>query len=237
MPDRWNGRRGGRVETPVSYRPVVLVSACVVPSAPLLLTALVPADDEVSALRDACVAAMRATIAARPDRIVAVGAVTAEVPAEQFGAMPRGVGTLPVGALIARWLTEAAEWSGPDVEFVAAGPEPVDVDHDAASTLAMIVLADLSSAANDASPLPVSEASVAMSKMIAEAVATADAPALAALDAGEAEALAIEGVPALGCLAAAAGAGEYDAFVEFRGAPFGVDYIVAVWRRRGRPER
>lgn len=218
----------------MSYRPVVLVSACVVPSAPLLLTASVPGDDEVEALREACVAGMRAMIAARPARIVAVGAATADVPAAHFGAMPRAAGTLPVGALIARWLTEAVHWSGPEVEFVAAGPEPFDVDHDAASTVGLIVLADLSAAVNDASPLPVSEASVAMSKTIAEAVATADAPALAALDADEAEALAIEGVPALGCLAASADAGEYDAFVQFRGAPFGVDYIVACWWRRDR---
>lgn len=171
-------------------------------------------------------------VATRPDRVVVIGGPTADVPANRFGAADAPWGSRPLGVLIADWLLTTAGWTGPSGQFVVAGTGAAAVDTDDPAQTALVVLADLSAAINDASPRPRNEASVAMSVTIADAVASADVPTLANLDADKAAYLDIEGAPSLRYLAAAAGTGEYDTSVEFRGAPFGVDYIVAAWRRR-----
>lgn len=297
---------------------VVLVSACVVPSAPLLLPGLVPEDADVAMLRDRCVAAVRTMLAAAPERVVVVGGPTAGVPVSWFGRPNRlrsGPGLArgerdpatdesepatrretTLGAAVSRSLLDAAGWAGPAPEIVVTGRDTVDdadpaiaadsagltvAAGDAGPTVAaddtsptiavdavgltvatgaagltavadrvatadaataVLAVADLSAAMTEVSPRRRNDASIAMSAMLADAIAVADTATLAALDPGKAEVLAIEGGPAFRFLAAAAADGTgaaFDTEVEFRGAPFGVEYIVAAWWRRnpaaGRP--
>ena len=217
----------------------MLCSACVVPSAPLLLPDLVPDDAEVAALRRTCVDAVRAMVAADPERIVVIGGPTAAIPVARFGDVSEDPYQRSLGNALVAWLLASAGWSGPQPDFVDADKSHSAFAHgdliDIGATghpVAVMVLADLCAAVSDSSPRPRDDVAVTLSNAIAEAVASADIDSLLAVDPERARRMQIEGAAALRGVASVAKGTNYHATTLFRGAPFGVEYVISVWQRR-----
>jgi len=99
---------------------------------------------------------------------------------------------------------------------------------------AMLVLGDGSASRTPQAPGYFDERAEPYDAAVAQALATADAQALAALDPVLSRELHVAGLPAWRLLADAAAASgvEYDADLLYDEAPYGVGYFVATWLAR-----
>lgn len=222
----------------------MLVAAAVCPHPPLIVPELAgAAAPELDELRAACARALAELRAAHPDVLVVVGAApqTRVYGGRSAGSLaPWGVDvrtghgepTLPLPLTIGRWLLD----DDPDrFQAVAADASPAAClalgrDLAAEGRVGLLVMADGSACLTEKAPGYYDPAAPPYQELIVRAIAEADAGALAALDPGKAERLWVGGRAALQVLAGAAGEGRYDGSLLADLAPYGVGYVVGVWR-------
>jgi hypothetical protein len=235
----------------------VIVRAAVVPHPPLLVPELVAGTDpDVSAVRDACLAAATA-LAGVADRWVAVGADAAVQVSAPLG--PDAAGTfagfgvdvvvrldaasmaepdpaMPLPALVAGWLRERVDanqvtmWVVPPdlaVDDCRALGRRLAEEHDGPDPVGLLILGDGSPRHGERAPGRPDDRADAFDDQVRTALATADPAALLALDAGLATELDAVGRAPWQVLAGTIGAGWTCVNSDLL-IPFGVAYHVAV---------
>ncbi|WP_406317686.1 hypothetical protein OHA77_10310 [Streptosporangium sp. NBC_01639] len=223
----------------------MLVAAAVCPHPPLLVPELAgAAAAELDGLRAACAAAVGALRDAGPDVLLVVGGADQDVTygADAAGSLApwgldvrtgRGEPVLPLSLSIGRWLLERERLTASAfhaVSFDAAPAECAALGERlaaAAGRVAMLVMADGSACLTEKSPGYLDPRAQPYNAAIVEALARAEAPALAELDAGEAAGLWVAGRAALQVLGGAAS--PLNGEILYDGAPYGVGYFVARW--------
>jgi hypothetical protein len=236
----------------------MLVAAAVVPCPPLLVPEVAAgAAGELDSLRGACADAVGVLAAARPDRLVVLGA------AEQSGRGPHPQGSagsfrdfgvhldvtlgerrgdvpgrpLPPSLAVAAWLLGRTAWSAAPVEGLGVG-EPLPVDRclelgrelsASAGRVALLVVGDGSARRSVKAPGYLDERAAAFDASVAEALSRADTAALAALDEKLAAALLVAGRAPWQVLAGAAEGRRLHGELLYDEAPYGVGYFVATW--------
>lgn len=205
-----------------------------------------PVDTQVTALREACAAAVSGLLAAEPDLVVVVGAADRSVayPATVSGSLrcygvPFSTGTgepvLPLALTVGAWLLRAAESDQILLQGVwhalpAAGCLELGARlARSAPRVGVLAMGD-GPARRAAGPHGVPDpAADAYDKEVATAFAAADTDRLAALDPACDAELMVAGRPAWQVLAGAATGRELRGQVLFAGAPLEVSYLVATW--------
>lgn len=172
--------------------------------------------------------------------------VAVEAPTEHDGTPPR----LPLSLTIGRWLLERAGWTG-ELVLQQVAPDLSTADcvalggRLAAGTgprTAWLVLGDASIGHGQKAPAPDDPQADEFDAEVGRVFGTADVDGVLGLDAGLAAQLGASGRAAWQVLAGAvsdllAGSGDegrpgppIEASLRYRGAPFGVGYLVATWR-------
>ncbi|AEW96917.1 hypothetical protein SCATT_45460 [Streptantibioticus cattleyicolor NRRL 8057 = DSM 46488] len=212
---------------------------------------------ELDPLRAACYDAVGVLAAARPEKLVVVGA------AEQSGRGPhpqgaggsfRDVGVhldvtlgerhgdvpgrpLPPSLTVAAWLLTRTEWSASPVEGLGVG-EPLAAEEclavggevaASARRVALLVAGDGSARRSVKAPGYLDERAAAFDASVAGALAAADTDALAALDGELAAALMATGRAPWQVLAGAGRNAGLRGELLYDHAPYGVGYFVATW--------
>lgn len=208
------------------------------PHPPLLVPEVAPGTaEELTALRDACAAAVRALITVQPGRVVVIGAGPPAADLDEsaggtlaaFGVDAPAGGSgrqLPLSLTIGAWLLDRAGWTGPRT-YSTGTP---DIEGDDVVVLAM---ADGTTRRSVKAPGFLDERAEPFDRAIAKALADGDPEGLAALDADLAAELGATGVPTLHTLAQLTKGADATAHVRFDDAPFGVGYVVADWVVQG----
>ena len=186
---------------------------------------------------------MRRLLATGPDEVVviATGPVSSQFPpgttgslagyglpvtATLPGAAPLEAGVVPLGVTLGAWLLAGA---GVPCSAITAGPDRPAAGPDRPDRRrALLVMGDGSARRSERAPGYVDPRAEAFDAAVATALATADAPALAALDPALGADLLADGVPAWR-VAADAATGPYRAELLYDAAPYGVGYLVATW--------
>jgi hypothetical protein len=226
----------------------VLTAAALCPAAPLLARELTGADPVVPELRQACREAVDALLQANPDVVVVVGAgertriwdaATAQLDltpyAPALGAPPAAPeDTLPLALGIGGRLLDEAGYHGRRELQEVGADEPASACGElgaflaqAASRVALLVMADGSARRSRKAPGYLDERSAAFDAEVGRAVRDGDMPALLALDAELARELMATGLPAWHVLAGAVDGGRPASLVRYDDDPFGVAYLVA----------
>jgi len=224
-----------------------MLAAVVCPHPPLLIPEVAAgAAGELDGLREACDVALRAGLAAGPERVVLVGSgrATHRWPADAADALPDfglpgPAGELPLSLTVGRWLLDRTGWDGPrELHSIAAGASLDDCVALGASLAAgapalLLVLGDASARRSLAAPGHLDERAEGFDAGIAAALAAADTDALLKLDTGLAHDLLAAGRPAWQVLAGAVQAvgGTWTGTLYADIAPYGVGYLVASWLR------
>lgn len=211
---------------------------------------------ELDTARDACADALGVLAAARPDRLVVVGA------AEHGGPYPegsrgsfRGFGVdldvrlgcgggtvppeprLPASLAVAAWLLDRSDWADAPVEGLGV-EEPLAVERcvhigrdiaASAARVALLVMGDGSACRTLKAPGYLDDRAAGFDAEIARALATADIAALKALDPGLARELQASGRAPWQILAGAAEDAGLGGGLLYDDAPYGVGYLVAAW--------
>ncbi|GAA4221328.1 hypothetical protein FHR32_005040 [Streptosporangium album] len=225
----------------------MLVAAAVCPHPPLLVPELAGAAAmELDELRAACASAVGALRDADPDVIVVAGGADLSVTygADAAGSLApwgldvrtgQGEPVLPLSLSIGRWLLEREGLTASGfhaVSFEAAPAECAALGERlaaAAGRVAMLVMADGSACLTEKSPGYLDPRAQPYNTALVEALARAEAPALAGLDPGEAAGLWVAGRAALQVLGGAGGS--LNGEILYDDAPYGVGYFVARWTR------
>jgi hypothetical protein len=232
----------------------MFAAAAVCPHPPLLVPPVAAgAAGELDALREACDAAVRAVLAARPDLVIIVGDAprTGGYPDDASGSLhPYGVavtaalngsgGTaaLPLAHTVGAWLLRhRGGWQGRTAAFgVAADTPPAECLRTGAELAAtadrvgLLVMGDGSACRTEKAPGYLDPEAEPFDRAVAEALARADGGALRSLDPDRARRLLAAGRAGWQVLAGAAGDRVRDAALLYSDAPYGVGYHVAVWR-------
>ncbi len=232
----------------------MLIAAALCPSPPLLARELTGADPVVPELREACREAVDELIRASADVVVVVGVageertfdprarldVTAYAPALRApGGSAGGAGLdslpplpLPIG-LGSRLLDEAGYRGRRELQSVAAGTSPAACAAlgarlaDAASQVALLVMADGSARRGRRAPGYLDVRAEPFDAEVGRAIRTGDMPALLGLDGAMAAELMATGRPAWQVLAGATAGRRPSCVVRYDDDPFGVAYLVA----------
>jgi hypothetical protein len=231
----------------------VLTAAALCPAAPLLARELTGADPAVPELRQACREAADALVLASPDVVVVVGAgartrsfdpATARLDLTPYApalrprppvlaeAWPGDALPLPLG-LGGRLLDEAGYHGRRELQQIGADePAPAcaalgAVLVQAASRVALLVMADGSARRNRKAPGYLDERSAAFDTEVGRAIRDGDVPALLSLDTRLASELMATGRPAWQVLAGAVNGGATASVIRYDDDPFGVAYLVA----------
>ncbi|WP_431874423.1 hypothetical protein [Amycolatopsis sacchari] len=220
----------------------MITRAVVVPHPPLLVPRLSPGPEpELTALRDACVAAVRrlgpvwtAVGVHEKDQVIAPGSAgtfRGYGVDERVRLSASGTGSgLPLPALVAGWLREQAGAESVEVRLVAATTPPAECARLGKElTGDLLILGDGSNRHGPRAPGSEDERAPAFDDVVAKALANADTEALLALDPALADALGARGRVPWQVLAGVAG--DWRAELLYSAAPFGVGYHVAVWER------
>lgn len=237
----------------------MLVAAAVCPCPPLLVPEVAAgAAPELDAVRAACADALGVLTAARPGRLVVVApgerhdetvypegtpgsfrgfGVDLDVRLGRPGAAAASAARLPYALAVAAWLLERTGWSGAPVEGLAVGDLlPAERCRAAgrdvaarAGRVALLVMGDASACRTLKAPGYLDERAAPFDAEVARALGTADAAALAALDAGTARELKVSGRAPWQVLAGAAEGAALDGALRYEDAPYGVGYVVATW--------
>ncbi|MFH8384884.1 hypothetical protein ACH4E7_28750 [Kitasatospora sp. NPDC018058] len=231
----------------------MLVAAAVCPCPPLLVPEVAAgAAPELDELRAACDEALAALVAAEPELVVVVGAgpeaevwteggagsfhrygvaLVAKLPGERVEG-PELAPSLTVGA----WLLERAGVTLPTHACAVPADAPADRMlglgqglAGLADRVALLVLGDGSACRSVKAPGYLDERAEGFDAALAAALASADLPALAALDSGLAAELKAEGRAPWQVLAGAAEGAGLTARLGYQDAPYGVGYFVASW--------
>ncbi|MFF9818078.1 class III extradiol dioxygenase subunit B-like domain-containing protein [Streptomyces sp. NPDC014006] len=234
----------------------MLVAAAVCPCPPLLVPEVAAgAAPELDAARAACTDALGVLAAARPDRLVVVGA------AEEAGSYPqgargsfRGLGVdvdvtlgegqdaaagpvLPLSLAVAGWLLGRTGWADAPIEGLAvartlAPQRCAELGADLAGRaerIALLVMGDASACRTVKAPGYLDERAAPFDAEVARALGAADVAALRALDARLADELQASGRAPWQVLAGAAGEADLSGALLYEDAPYGVGYLVATW--------
>lgn len=188
--------------------------------------------DEFGELRRACFDAVKALMAAKPERIVVVGAgATVDDLDEGAGGTLASYGVdvraggdllvLPLSLTIGAWLLDQAGWTGP--RTYSTGRPMLD------GRVGLLVMADGSTKRSLQAPGFLDERAELFDAGIAGALASGDAESLALLDADLGAELAAAGVPTLKSLGEMTKGADIAARLRYDSAPLGVGYIVADW--------
>jgi hypothetical protein len=226
----------------------VLVAAAVCPHPPLLLPGLTGSADVGADLRAVCRAAVDEALAARPERLVVVGGGPTTTtwdprmpvdpspwggpPARTSGAGPR----LPLSLLVGRSLLDGDSCPSEVVLQGVASEAPPEACAALGAALgagprtALLVMGDGSARRGAKAPGYVDDRAHELDQRAADALATGDADALAAIDPAVAAELLVAGRAAWQVLAGALGSKRADARLLHADDPFGVLYLVATWR-------
>lgn len=239
----------------------MITRAVVVPHPPLLVPELVPgAVDSTAAVRQACLDAVR-RLTPPTGTWIAVGVDTCyrtigphvrgsfhgfgvDLGVTLASDVPEAeLDYLPLPALIAGWLREQVNVTGVRIELVpetastadcaALGAQLTSQEHPAGTEeVGLLVLGDGSSRHSTGPPGWVDERALGFDAEVREALATADAGTLLAVDPGLATELQAHGRAAWQVLAGFARTTPgWRAELLYSAAPFGVAYHVAVWER------
>ncbi|MGH8774565.1 MAG: class III extradiol dioxygenase subunit B-like domain-containing protein [Jiangellaceae bacterium] len=237
----------------------MLVAAAVCPHPPLLVADL--AGDAAGGLEDlgaACASALEALRATEPELLVVVGtgpvtrshgpgtrssfaAYGGDREVALPGEAPAADGTrLPLSISVGAWLLERAGWTGPvrghevAVDASVAGCRELG-RHVAqeADRVGLLVMGDGSARRSTQAPGFLDPRAEGFDASAVDAMRAGDPAALLALDTDLAAELLAAGRAAWQVLAGAAGDAVFDADVLYDDAPYGVQYVVAVWERHG----
>ncbi|MBA3742735.1 hypothetical protein [Sporichthya sp.] len=224
-----------------------MLAAVVCPQPPLLIPEIAAgAAAELDELRAACDAALKAGLAAGPERVVLVGPgrYTHPWPADAADGladlgMPKPAGDLPLSLTVGRWLLERAGWDGPRSLHSIAAAAAADECAALGAQLAggppalLLVTGDASARRTVGAPGHLDQRAEAFDADVAAALAKADVGALLELDAALAADLLAAGRPAWQVLAGAvhAAGGFWAGTLHHDAAPYGVGYLVASWLR------
>lgn len=199
------------------------------PNPPLLLPGMTGHPvAEVERLRTACLDAIGELLSDGPDEVVIVGGIgSAERQKEQ-----------PLSAAVGRSLLAEAMCTLPVEQFGIAEDAPAtqclslgaELRHRPSRT-ALLVMADGSARRSVKAPGYLDDRAAPFDRQLTAALESADATALAALDATLAAELLVAGRAAWQVLAGAAGTERYRAELLYGDDPFGVWYPVTCWRR------
>ncbi len=218
------------------------------PQPPLLLPVVSgAAGTPLSLLRAAVAAAVQTVLAGQPDVVVVVGdgaggarfgdgdagdlrgfGVDLEVPFA--GAVRPGGRRTPLPHLLGAWLLDRAGHGGPRLG-VAPGDLATALD-DVPGPVGVLAMGDGSARRSEKAPGHLDPAAAPFDAAVAQALATGDAAALAALDPDEGARLLAAGVPVWRAVGSALAGAQISAELRYDAAPFGVGYLVADWRVR-----
>ena len=184
---------------------------------------------------------------AHPDRdtgtLAGFGGRPGSRPAESGGVVQVERPALPLSLTIGRWLLERAGWDGPDGSVrlhEVTADRPVEdcvrfgrrLDAETGPDSVWLALGDGSNRRGPRSPGHDDPRAAGFDAAVVRAFATGDPAALLALDPQLAAELGAAGRSVWQVLAAAAGGWPaIEAGVHYDAAPFGVQYLVADWRR------
>ncbi|WP_101254975.1 class III extradiol dioxygenase subunit B-like domain-containing protein [Streptomyces barkulensis] len=236
----------------------MLVAAAVCPCPPLLVPEVAGgAAQEMDEARAACYDAIAVLAAARPGRLVVVGAADpagrGRYPQGATGSFHAfGVGLevrlgsgegpsaghpLPPSLAVGAWLLERTGWGAAPVEGIAVG-EPLPKERCAqtgrelaasAERVALLVMGDGSACRTIKAPGYFDERAAAFDAEAARALGAADPAGLLALDEELAYELKASGRACWQVLAGAAGNAGLKGRLLYDRAPYGVGYLVASW--------
>jgi hypothetical protein len=229
---------------------VPVVAAAVCPHPPLLVPALAGgAAAELDDLRAACSAALDALATAQPAALVLVGSGPEQA---RFDGAPGGnfagygaplvtVGEgpdagLPLSLLVGAWLVERSPLAALPRTSIGVGAdatpgECAELGQEVARDprpVALLVLGDGSARRSEHAPMHLHPRAELFDRVVADALAGADAPTLARLDPDVATELGAAGRAPWQVLAGAA-SGDWRARLHYAAAPYGVGYFVAAW--------
>ncbi len=161
-------------------------------------------------------------------------------PAGAAGSRTRLPLSLPLSLAIGAWLLARTGWSGSargvSVVAGAGSAECAALGGELAVTadrVALLVLGDGTACRSHQGPRPYDERAAGFDAAVVEALAAPDPARLLALDASLAAELSVQGRAAWQVLAGAADDAALDAEVLYDQAPYGVEYVVAIWERHG----
>jgi len=222
------------------------LTAVLCPQPPLLFRELGGLADPVAALRAACLATLRDTLAAGPDVVVVAGAADGPVDpggrpdVRRWGTTGERTGPgLPLALGVGRRLLDDAGWTGP-TELVG-----LDVDADGADLrelaaalaarpgrVLLLLLGEGSARRDPKGPGTLDERAFPYDGRLLTALRDGDAHALATLDPTLARDLMVLGRASLRLLGEVGlrADGPPAADVAYADDPFGVMYVVATWR-------
>lgn len=231
----------------------VITRVAMVPHPPLLIPELAgSAAPETGRLRDAAIAAASWLTQETKDWL-AVGAWSSpSVYSGAVGGSFTGFGvdvsvaltsdvaaqtaSLPLPALVAGWLRSAAGADSVDVELVSDRLPASECLRTGEALVSrgrtgVLILGDGSTMHGPKAPGGPDDRAAGFDDGVAAALASADADALAGIDAALATALGAGGRAAWQVAAGVIGAGRWRGRLLYTGAPFGVGYHIAVWER------
>jgi hypothetical protein len=221
----------------------VLTAAAVCPHPPLLVPEVASgAAPELDSLRAACAEAVRRLISAA-DLVVVVGSAahTRDFGTDPAGSLrPYGVDltlgegdpVLPLSLTIGRWLLGGRTARYRSVAEDASPESCARLGAEIAASsgrAGLLVMGDASACRTQRAPGYLDERAAGFDAGVAEALAGADAGALARLDPGLAAELLAAGRAPWQVLAGAAGEAAFTGALLADEAPYGVGYLVASW--------
>lgn len=241
----------------------MLIAAAVVPHPPVLVPEVAQAlSPDLDTLRAACATALGRLYTAGADELLIVGAGpegSAQVAHlggfhaygvdlavdGKWGPMSQDATPMTLPFLIAAWLLRdrpaepvrrplmVDERTGA-VPAIGEARDPRETHETRETRQAMLVLGDGTACRTLQAPGHFDDRAESYDAAVAEALATADAKALASLDPELSNALQVAGLPAWKILAdtAIASEAEYEAELLYNEAPYGVGYFVATWLAR-----
>ncbi len=231
----------------------MLTAAALCPAPPLLARELTGADPVVPELRQACLDAATELVRSAPDVVAVVGTadqtrafgargtldLAAYAPALGRGgrdgaAPPRSADPLPLplglgcrlldqAGYVGQFVLQAVSEQASAAECAALGASLAD----AASRVALLVMADGSARRSLKAPGYLDERGFAFDTQVTDAIRDGDMAALLALDAGLARELMATGRPGWQVLAGALAGQRAAGLIRYRDDPFGVAYLVA----------
>lgn len=232
----------------------MIVAAAVCPHPPLLFRELVGLHDPVAPLRSACAAAVSALLDVGPDVVVVVGGATesrpwarVDVDVAGFGGAPRPARRhapaepAPLSLRVARRLLDDAGWDGPVVmESVAWDAVPDELSELVTRVaarddrVAVLVLGEGTARRDARAPGYLDDRAPGFDEDLTRILAAGDVDGLRALDLDLADELMVLGRAAFVALAElfAKTGTRPAADLLYARAPFGVMYLVALWRVR-----
>ena len=225
---------------------MTVLGVAVCPATPLLCPEVSVTRDGVGGVQDAARTAVAELLAAGADELVVVG----EAPETRaydgswdwhgFGVPLRGadgIAALPRALGVGAWLLDDAGWTGPR-RCVGVAPTASSAACMALGdglgredrSLGLLVIGDGSARRSLKAPGHLDVRAEPFDEQVADALARADTPALAALDAALAGELMAAGRAPWQVLAAAAGEQSWDGRLLLHEAPYGVGWLVASWQ-------